>query len=231
MRAISCARQRRKGLLVPGGERRRSGCAAPPFVLFPVASSPPISVSHHRHRKLTKPGVRAEPGYLPGSSPPVVMWWDAHHHWKAPIAGIASRPRLRFSPLEIFAQRQLQPILSRILRRGSGLNPRALSLSSAIVDPFERASDHAARQNRRLSERQALDRPRHRRKMGNRIGPQPARIEAASTRRRPLILRPVLTVAAALARAGALWQGSARLVGPFWPILGSSPGHAAVAQW
>src|ERR1700687_5918261 len=34
---------------------------------------------------------------------------------------IASPPRLRFSPLEIFAQRQLQPILARILCGGSGL--------------------------------------------------------------------------------------------------------------
>jgi len=51
-----------------------------------------------------------------------VMWWDVITIGSR-RRGIASRPGLRFSPLEIFAQCQLQPIPSRILHRGSGLNP------------------------------------------------------------------------------------------------------------
>ena len=35
---------------------------------------------------------------------------------------IAPSPRLRFPPLEIFAQRQFQPVLSRILRANAGLS-------------------------------------------------------------------------------------------------------------
>jgi len=72
--------------------------------------------------------------------------------------------------------------------------------------------------------------------MGNRIGPQLARLKqaaAAQGRSRVIISdyggfwqRPGRT----LARDQALWQGSARLVGAFWPIL-LNPGHAAVAQW
>ena len=66
--------------------------------------------------------------------------------------------------------------------------------------------------------------------MGNRIGPQLARLKQAAAR--PALIMALLMAfraRPALARQGALWQGSARLAGPFWPIPAS--GHAAVAQW
>ena len=66
--------------------------------------------------------------------------------------------------------------------------------------------------------------------MGNRIGPQLSLLKQAggdST----LIVAAFDGIAAgrALAPVGALWQGSARLVGAF--LADSRIGHAAVAQW
>ena len=55
--------------------------------------------------------------------------------------------------------------------------------------------------------------------MGNRIGPQLRPVEAG--RGRSALIRPLLMVpraSPALARAGALWQGSAALQGRCWPI-------------
>src|SRR6266851_10366227 len=65
---------------------------------------------------------------------------------------------------------------------------------------------------------------------GNGEPDRPATGPAEGSRGRPALIlavldRPTLT----LAPLGTLWQGSARLVGAFWPILAS--GHAAVAQW
>jgi hypothetical protein len=40
-----------------------------------------------------------------------LMWWGVIRIGRCAI-GVDSSPRLRFSPLQVFAQRQLEPILS-----------------------------------------------------------------------------------------------------------------------
>ena len=68
------------------------------------------------------------------------------------------------------------------------------------------------------------------RKKGNRIGPQPPQMKAAAgLQRRFWSFLMAMQAVRALARAEALWQGSARLVGAFW--ADSRIRYAAVAQW
>ena len=67
--------------------------------------------------------------------------------------------------------------------------------------------------------------------MGNRTGPQPRGLkQLAGIQPRFCRFLRASQAGRALARAGALWQGSARLGGA---LLGrfSYPRHAAVAQW
>jgi hypothetical protein len=68
--------------------------------------------------------------------------------------------------------------------------------------------------------------------MGNPDRPEAEPAEAAAGRHPALILCLLVAPHAgrALARAKALWQGSARLVGAF-RADSLDPGHAAVAQW
>ena len=69
--------------------------------------------------------------------------------------------------------------------------------------------------------------------IGNRIGPQLARMKAAARLHADLcrLFDGLGQVdARALARAGPLWQGSAPPVRAFWADS-PDPGHAAVAQW
>src|ERR1700688_5232756 len=114
MRAISCGVRLGKGASARGAA---AGHGAPPLVLFPVAGSTPISVSHRP--KLTKP-VAGPTRLFDRVFSADVMWGDVvairRRH-----RDIAASLRLRFSPLEVFPQRQFQPILPRILfRRRSG---------------------------------------------------------------------------------------------------------------
>ena len=129
---------------------------------------------------------------------------------------IASSPRLRFSPLEVFAQRQFQPILARILC-GSGwrlvfmlviLHREPVRMRRSPKDSTGRIAGWAkcmfstpSRRFRRWG------------RMGNRIDPQK---ELAGVQRRFSLVLVALQAGRALAQAGALWQGSARLVGAFF---------------
>ena len=132
-------RQRGKGLLMT---RKRGHRRSPayPSCLLPWCPRPfrPASIMKANSR-------RGEAGrsLFARLFSAAVMWRD--------IAGIgrrgrriASPPRLRFSPLEVFAQRQFQPILPGILAGSLAGRfaaarpcPSRLSLSSFIVDLFE----------------------------------------------------------------------------------------------
>src|SRR5215203_1260874 len=105
MRAISCGVSSGKVCSCRGNAATRNGL---PSALFPLVVSAPIWASHRSTSRLLARllAVRAI--------------------WRGIIIArcnddVASASRLRFSPLEVFAQCQLQPILPRIFGRGSGL--------------------------------------------------------------------------------------------------------------
>jgi hypothetical protein len=97
-------RQRGKCLFMTGNARDDG---ALPSVPLAVVLSTLIPIPHH-HTKNDSCGT------LFVRLSVAVMWGDVRAVGRCG-AGIASSPRLRFPPLEIFAQRQLQPLLPSIL--------------------------------------------------------------------------------------------------------------------
>ena len=107
-------RQRREGLLQAG---KRAFSKALPSAPVPVAGVTAISVS--RYRKVAKPA--AGPTRLFARLFSAVVMWCGGFIMGRCGRHIVSSPRLRFSPLEVFTQRLLQPVPPCIFFRQSGL--------------------------------------------------------------------------------------------------------------
>src|ERR1700744_87396 len=96
---------------------------------LPQQSRPPCYPS--RYLQPLRPLLEKRPSELPARTSrtgqrvlfvryAVVIWCDAIGIGRRERE-IAAPPRLRFSPLEIFAQRQLQPVLTPVFLDGAGL--------------------------------------------------------------------------------------------------------------
>jgi hypothetical protein len=156
---------------------------------------------------------------------------------------IASSPRLRFSPLEIFPQRQFQPVLPRIpgglafafvlvVRHREPVGPGSVRTSNrpmtaaaatlrslpATMASLRGLDKKSRKQPHAMMEQTSAGSTLRRNREPNRPATGQLRFAMAI----PRWFRPFLRVSQAppaLAHAGGLWQGSARSAGPLGPIL------------